>query len=321
MDKYHLEGELGRRYDMLKNESNQYFIQYDKLLMKLYDKESRELRTPYKKVEKIVNLVKECIKHKNLSAIISKITVNKQLKKVSKFSNPTVVEIIKEDDILLNDRIAVYTAVFGNYDNIYQPWILPDNCDFYIITDQQKDYGIFKQVEYDKSLVDGFCNAKKNRYFKLHPEKVFPQYRYTIYIDGSIEIKADLTPLINKVNKYGVGFYAHGARNCIFSELEACKILKKGNYKLLKEQCNSYEREGFPKEFGMIEAGVIAREHNIKECLNIMEAWWKEYCKWESRDQISLPYVLWRNGMSIQEVATLGNNIHSEQRFYIHEHR
>ena len=62
MDKYHLEGELGRRYDMLKNESNQYFIQYDKLLMKLYDKESRELRTPYKKVEKIVNLVKECIK-------------------------------------------------------------------------------------------------------------------------------------------------------------------------------------------------------------------------------------------------------------------
>ena len=36
-----------------------------------------------------------------------------------------------------------------------------------------------------------------------------------------------------------------------------------------------------------------------------MEDWWKEIEKYSNRDQVSLPYVLWKNGYQIGDVGTL----------------
>lgn len=40
----------------------------------------------------------------------------------------------------------------------------------------------------------------------------------------------------------------------------------------------------------------------------IMDEWWEELCENSYRDQLSLAYVLWKNGKTIDYVKKLGNN-------------
>ena len=40
-----------------------------------------------------------------------------------------------------------------------------------------------------------------------------------------------------------------------------------------------------------------------------MEQWFKEYYEKEKRDQISLSYVLWKNGLDCNDVGLLNNGL------------
>jgi len=55
-------------------------------------------------------------------------------------------------------------------------------------------------------------------------------------------------------------------------------------------------------------------------CKKLMEEWWKEFLTYSKRDQISMPYVLYKNRISISEVGTLGNNVYENPSFRIVTH-
>ena len=58
-----------------------------------------------------------------------------------------------------------------------------------------------------------------------------------------------------------------------------------------------------------------------KEDCPLLEKWWNEFYMSESlRDQLSLPYVLWKNGYSIDQVGTLGNNVYDNTKLQITPH-
>jgi hypothetical protein len=42
-------------------------------------------------------------------------------------------------------------------------------------------------------------------------------------------------------------------------------------------------------------AGLIARDMQVAKLQKINTDWWQENVKWSYQDQISLPYVLWKN--------------------------
>ena len=81
---------------------------------------------------------------------------NYKLRKFSKKKIPSLKELLKERlhlvpvqnwsmevperkrievDYFSEDRIAIYTCIIGAYDEILEPVFIPDNCDFYLITD------------------------------------------------------------------------------------------------------------------------------------------------------------------------------------------
>ncbi|MBU1260688.1 MAG: hypothetical protein KJ757_02245 [Planctomycetes bacterium] len=72
---------------------------------------------------------------------------------------------------------------------------------------------------------------------------------------------------------------------------------------------------------GLYEAGVILRR-NTDRVSKIMEYWWLEYSQGAKRDQLSLPYVLWKLGVSI---SSMGKStpmfIHRYLRFVNHPQR
>lgn len=223
-----------------------------------------------------------------------------------------------------NERIAIYTVVFGEYDLIKEPIIVPDNCDFYIITDNNiSDNSVWKKMNIDKwnRLLKDKSAVEKNRFFKMNPHLLFPQYRYSIYIDGSIKIISDLTPLIYRVKNLGMAFFCHPGRKCVFDELKVLSITKKISRCDVKRYIHFFREAHMPRNFGMVECGLIVREHNNIECLNIMEKWWELFCKFKKRDQLILPYILWENGNIIDDVATLGLNIRKYYGIRVEEHK
>jgi len=66
-----------------------------------------------------------------------------------------------------------------------------------------------------------------------------------------------------------------------------------------------------PEGYGLLLGGIIARDHQNNVGKQISEEWWELYRKFPLRDQILLPYVLYRRDIPVKEVATLGDNVKS----------
>ena len=100
--------------------------------------------------------------------------------------------------------------------------------------------------------------------------------------------------------------------------MEAMRVLinKRDAEDIVKRQIEHYWLEGMPENFGSILCNIIIREHNNPICRKLMEDWWKEVEHFSRRDMISFPYVLWKNGYSIDDVKTIENKIRLETEFW-----
>ena len=72
-------------------------------------------------------------------------------------------------------------------------------------------------------------------------------------------------------------------------------------------QVEKYWIEGMPEDFGLVLPAIMIREHNNPICSRLMKEWWEEVNTYSKRDVISLSYILWRNGYSINDIGTLSS--------------
>lgn len=235
---------------------------------------------------------------------------------------PGAVNNRKECDYFSNDRIAVYTCITGGYDDIIEPLFVPNNCDFYAITDfelpQDSKWNRIDANSYPET--QELNNVLKNRYFKFFPHKIFKDYKYSIYIDGNIKVCSDLTEHVNRISNLGLSFFRHSKRNCAYVEADTCEQLKKETPERLHELMNFLKSEGFPQNYGLIECNFIVRDHKSKLCAEIMEDWWEMFNRFAKRDQLSLPYVLYKRNIKVDNLVTLGNNVHKEYSIEFVQH-
>ena len=223
-------------------------------------------------------------------------------------------------EFFCDEKIAVYTSIFGNYETIHEPDIIPDNIDYYIITDNEiKPNSRWRIRKVD--LPPGLNAAQKNRYVKMHPHLLFPEYKYSIYIDGSVHILSDLTPLIHRISGSGFAMHKHSARDDVYDELIAAYYTKRITKERYRKYIDFLQQNNMPKNYGLVECGVIARNHENLLCNKIMEQWWEEYLHGINRDQICLAYVLFSNKIRISEINTLGSNMYMSSLFKILMHK
>ncbi|MCB9203052.1 MAG: DUF616 domain-containing protein [Flavobacteriales bacterium] len=213
----------------------------------------------------------------------------------------------------LKKKIVVYTAVFGGYSDIL-PQKVNKNIDFICFTDKpeklknRKPWKIFKVEPPIKN-----DSVRSNRYFKLHPHKYFKDYDYSIYVDSNYLIIGDVIELINQVLKDNyLACFDHNQtiadpRNCIYDEYKFLKELyEKGNKKGDPAKMDSYieklKKEGYPKNNGLIFAGVLLRKHNDEQCIKFMESWFKTVLDESRRDQLSFNYIAWKHNFKFYTI-------------------
>ena len=120
-----------------------------------------------------------------------------------------------------------------------------------------------------------------------------------------MEIYCDLSQLdVYADTVSGIAMYNHPTRGCIYDEAKACVIMGKAKKKDVKVQMARYYKQGMPKHYGICECNVIVRQTANKMCKKLMSEWWTEFQKSTvKRDQIVFPYILWKNGIDMFELA------------------
>lgn len=195
---------------------------------------------------------------------------------------------------------VVYTAVFGDYDQV--PPINPSwDCDFVCFTDHPNIVPSGWKVVFVQ--LNGEAPSQANRRYKILPHEYLKEYDCSLYVDANIKLVNDPSPLFNKYLDYGVlALPTHPIRNCIYDEAIACIEQGRADKESTSELIKRYREDGFPEKFGLTENGVLFRKHNDKIVISLMNEWWEAYVNGVKRDQLSLPYLFWKNGVKFVEL-------------------
>ena len=248
-----------------------------------------------------------------------------KFKKAQKKINMISTPVKKEDTWYYSgepyeaDKGCVFTCVTGHYDTPKEPLFI-GNQDYILFTDEPLEYKSVWKCEDVTKIEKEYEGNDINRYYKMHPFEMLSNkgYKYALYIDGNIQVVSDISSLYKLAHDARSGFamHTHWARRCIYDEALVCIESGKGVSDKIKEQIKRYRTEGFPEKYGLLEASIIMIDLENINAKKIFDDWWGEYKYTGSkRDQLALPYILWKNGYEIKDVGVLGNNLFYNPKF------
>ena len=200
-----------------------------------------------------------------------------------------------------NEKGVVYTAIFGDYESLLDPKVVNPYLDYICFTDNPNLKSDIWQIR----LIDNLDmdNTRKARTIKTLPHRFLKDYDFSIWVDAGFLIIGDLEEYVNRYSKKGLFLgINHSWRDCLYDEAEAVIDLKKDDEKIVREQIKKYQLEGFPKQYGLVESGVIFRRHNNSILTKIVEEWNQEIMNFSKRDQLSLNYIFWKNNFDYDHV-------------------
>lgn len=187
--------------------------------------------------------------------------------------------------------IIVYTAVFGGYDNLREP-LAVGNTKYVAFTDQPieaKGWEV-RQMKRSSSAV------KMARFFKTAACAIFHETEYMIWVDGSILPTIEPELIVESWMDEGgadIACFKHPGRNCAYDEARRCIVKGKDTKEILTKQIAFYQSEQFPEGYGLVETGVVVRR-KTEPIQRLEKLWWEQIRDYSCRDQVSLPYCLWR---------------------------
>ncbi|KAK7324575.1 hypothetical protein VNO77_28249 [Canavalia gladiata] len=226
-----------------------------------------------------------------------------------------------EEDLLELDQyhdVIVASAVFGNYDVIQQPSNISSeakkNVPFYMFIDEETEMYMKNASILDHRRRVGlwriivvhnvpYADARRNgKVPKLLLHRIFPNVRYSIWIDGKLKLVVDPFQILERFLWRPNATFAisrHYRRFDVFVEAEANKAAGKYKNASIDRQIQFYQyhdglthysKKKLPITSDVPEGCVIIREHipitNLFTCL-----WFNEVDRFTSRDQLSFSTV------------------------------
>ena len=189
--------------------------------------------------------------------------------------------------------------------------------DYLMFTDQDlpvnsvwSKVDITQMEEYGK-----ISNVELNRKIKILQCDILKQYDYTIYVDGNIELVTGVSPIISDMGNCSFAVHYHRTRDCIYDEVVSVKHLKRVSGEEMDKQMEHYKAQGYPLHYGLYENSILVRDNRDKDTRDLMKAWWAEYIRFPTRDQLSLPYVIWKCNYNKDRILILGRDLERNTRF------
>ena len=194
-------------------------------------------------------------------------------------------------------KLIVYTCVTNGYDAVRRPSSIPGWADWKAFSD---------------------ADFKDNRRPKLLPHEVFPEYDYSLWIDGNIDIVseefwAEIARLISEGVLYaGI---PHPQRDDVYEE--SVRILKndRAGAKALRHTVRHLIANNLPRHFGLNENSLVLRRHNDPRVVAFDKLWWEKFCSLCRRDQMTWPLCVLQTALPCSYILPKGSNIREHPWF------
>ena len=197
-------------------------------------------------------------------------------------------------------RRVLYTSVFGGFEKIWPPLDRTPGLEHIVVQDDKKPprgwVAPRDQGEYATSP------RLANRRQKMLFQESLGGCTSTLYVDANVRPVANLSELFLKfeASAADLAMYPHYARSTVQAEAQACLARNKVEHpERVPEELAYYEGAGFPDTGGMWEGSVIFKNQRSQRLEAAMREWWELYSRFETRDQFSLPFVIWKHGLSV----------------------
>ncbi|NBO18370.1 MAG: DUF616 domain-containing protein [Proteobacteria bacterium] len=199
----------------------------------------------------------------------------------------------------LSSRRVIYTAIVGGKDKLRDPGHVMSGVDYVCFTDTP---GITSRVFSIRPLPWVEKDARLTaRRLKLMPHLLFPEYGESMWLDGSKQLRRDVSTLWRQALEGAhMAAFAHPYRHCAYEEAEDCLRNGRDSAEALRHQMERYRQQGLPADRELFETSVLWRRHHSPKVISAMELWWQELVTHSQRDQVSLPYVLWRTNLPVR---------------------
>lgn len=211
-------------------------------------------------------------------------------------------------------NIAVYTAIFSDYDEPPALREIDERIDYFLFTDGSvKTAPPPWQIRVINPI---FADPQRDaRRVKLLPHLFLPkQYHTSVWVDSSLSLRNLTAELIEQLlGDADIAVTRHDARNCIYEEAKAVLAVRYESPARVARQMQRYRMKGFPESFGLHATMFLARRHARDTCLSFNLQWWEELSRFSKRDQLSFDYARWCH-RSVK-VSTLQMNVHRNPIF------
>ncbi|WP_161555910.1 glycosyltransferase domain-containing protein [Mangrovicoccus ximenensis] len=210
-------------------------------------------------------------------------------------------------------RRVVYTCLTNGYDRLIPPVDPVPGVDYVLFTDRPEEGRVKGWTTRPLMAPEGLSPTLLARFHKSMPHKVIPEYDEALWVDSNISLTSSLTPFFEDVfgGPENMIVFAHSDRDTVAAEAKT--ILASGRAKALNKvegEVAGYFADGFPDDRGLIHTAVLARRHMQPDVITAMELWWKLMSEGSGRDQLSLPYVFWKQDLTVRMLPqdfTLGS--------------
>lgn len=157
------------------------------------------------------------------------------------------------------------------------------------------------------------------RWYKINSHIVLPPHDVSLWMDSQCYFVHEPHTIIQRYlvsTGMDIAIHHHSDINNLASEAVAqAWVYKNDDPQIVMDQVVRYGKTGFPMlGYDHFETGILMRMNN--ENVKIFnELWWKEVNEYSLRDQLSVPYVVWR----CRELGIKINTI--QESFTAHRHK
>jgi hypothetical protein len=238
-------------------------------------------------------------------------------------------------------RIVVYTAIFGDIDNLWSvcPTSYSDDVEYVCFTGKERrqvglwggstkrpkmmDSSLDAPAVWEQRIIAGWekwGSARRTaRRIKALPHHYMPDAHVWIWVDGNVRLLVQPSMLTDRWLGNGLAIFKHPDRTCLYQEAAFCAKVGKDSTSVLNKQVSKYRKAGMPQNYGLPETRCIIRR-NTRQNREIGEKWWQELEQHSVRDQVSIPYVCWVLGAKWDVIPGRCYSANTSDHFWYKKH-
>lgn len=187
-----------------------------------------------------------------------------------------------------------YTCIFGSGYTLREPTTKTEGWRYICFTDQCLESDV-----YDIQRVPpGHSRQLDSRRYKILSHVYLPPHRESLYFDARFVPVTDLDRFwLQHVGEGDMAVMRHHRRDTVWEESQHVVEQGLAPKKVVERQMNRYREAGLPTN-GLYAPGVMLR----RACVSVRDLereWWSQLLCGSMRDQLSLPYALWRQPVEL----------------------